>query len=198
MSNAAQKVETMTAEDFIAWRAAQPCRDVELLDGEIVAMVRELRRHAVAKFAIGSQIRAQLGPKDPCQTLVEGLGVRIADDTVFQPDVTVECGPRSADDQLSIDVALVVEVLSPSNSFAAMLRRVDRYFTLPSLKAALFVNLDPAEATLILQNGERRYFERDGVVELPLADGRTLTLALEAVFDEAVGSAPEAEAQTEG
>ncbi|MFZ1109413.1 MAG: hypothetical protein WAN43_13860 [Rhodomicrobium sp.] len=68
----------------------------------------------------------------PCRAFVDGLGVKIDDETVFEPDALVNCGPPMRRGSLiAPNQVIVVEVISPTSA-----RRVHQLFP-PYGRAAL-------------------------------------------------------------
>jgi Uma2 family endonuclease len=138
------KQSFFTADEFIAWALQQPTGRFELESGAVVAMAPERADHATAKgnafMALRSAIRAR---GLICQAFPDGMSVRINDRTVYEPDALVRCGPHLPGDAIEAnDPVIIVEVVSPSS------RGVDRgvklagYFSLPSVRHYLIVDVD--------------------------------------------------------
>jgi Uma2 family endonuclease len=133
-----------TADEFIAWALEQGSGRFELEGGAVVAMAPERADHATAKgnafMALRNAIRAR---GLTCQAFPDGMSVRINDRTVYEPDALVRCGPHLPGDAIEAnDPVIIVEVVSPSS------RGVDRgvklagYFSLPSVRHYLIVDVD--------------------------------------------------------
>lgn len=137
------KSNPMSVDEFLAWVPDAAGR-WELVDGAPVAMAPERYIHASLKFRIARNLadaieRAGLD----CEAMVDGMGVRVAEDAFYQPDVFVRCGPRPRDDQLEIDDPLiVVEVASPSTARRDETTKMFHYLSLTSVHHYLLV--DPA------------------------------------------------------
>jgi len=72
---------------------------------------------------------------------VDGMAVKIDDETVFQPDVMVRCGsPLPGETTLITDPVIVVEVLFPSTHHVDVVRKFSRYFHNPHVTHYLIVN----------------------------------------------------------
>ena len=87
--------DAMTAAAFLAWseRRQDETRH-ELLDGRVVAMSPERAVHARTKYAVTRQLERGIGEAGlPCEALVDGMAVRVDDDTVFEPDAPREMRP---------------------------------------------------------------------------------------------------------
>src|ERR1700693_5885857 len=84
----------MTADEFIAWAMEQPEHEhYELVTGEIVAMAPERAVHARLKFRMARRMAEAIETAGlPCEAFVDGLGVQIDTNTVYEPDVLVRCG----------------------------------------------------------------------------------------------------------
>jgi len=145
----------MTSDAFIVWSSHQPKgRKYELSGGLVIEMEAERARHVDAKGQVFQRLKNRVeAARVPCQVFVDGIAVRIDDNTIFAPDVTLRCGGRVARDALSIsDPLLVVEVLSPSSRSRDVNEKLAGYFRLPSLRHTLVI--DPDRDTVI--HHERR------------------------------------------
>jgi Uma2 family endonuclease len=105
----------MTTDEFIAWTMEQPDgHRYELVAGKVVGMAPERSGHALAKANVWRRLieaveRAGL----PCDVYPDGMSVKVDGDTVYEPDVSVRCGPRVPDETVRLeDPIIVVEVLS--------------------------------------------------------------------------------------
>ena len=133
-----------TAEEFIAWALEQPTGRFELSNGIVVAMVPERASHNQAKLNAAIALRSAIGARGlPCRVMTDGMAVRIDDQTVYEPNALVRCGPPLPGDTIEVvDPIIVVEVVSPSS------RGVDRgvklagYFLLPGVRHYLIVDTD--------------------------------------------------------
>jgi Uma2 family endonuclease len=126
----------MTADEFIAWAMENPdAGRFELLGGEVIAMAAERLAHARAK---GRAFRALADAIErgalPCEAFADGVAVRVAADTVFEPDALVRCGPPLPDETVLLsDPVIVVEVLSRSIRALDAGGKLGGYFRLPSV-----------------------------------------------------------------
>lgn len=136
----AGKVTPMTAEAFLDWASRREGR-YELADGVAVAMAPEMVRHARTKFRACSTLdrairKAGLG----CEALIDGVGVRIDDTTLYIPDVLVRCGEVIDEDSLEVaDPLIVLEVASESTGGIDLNRKFRDYFRLESLRHYLIL-----------------------------------------------------------
>ena len=138
----ARPAATMTVEDFIVWSEQQPGdQRYELLDGEIFAMAPERVIHARAKGEVYVQLRRGImEAKLSCEAFSDGMAIRAANRTVFEPDAMVRCGPRLGDDiVLVLDPIIVVEIGSPSTQRVDALTKFLHYFRNPTVMHYLII-----------------------------------------------------------
>ena len=136
MGNPVKTEPCMNAAAFIAWYDLQPDGErYELLDGRVYPMFTtemqgERVIHAETKARITESFRSQIRAKRlECQALGDGMAVWVDEDTVFEPDALVRCGPRLPDGTLVImDVMIVVEVASPAIQSIDALHKLTLYF----------------------------------------------------------------------
>src|SRR3954452_18112900 len=87
----------MTADEFIPWAMNQP-RRYELASGEVVAMSPERAGHARAKALVWRSLSHALRERAlPCEAFSDGMSVRVAARTVYDPHALVPCGDAVAD-----------------------------------------------------------------------------------------------------
>lgn len=132
----------MTSDEFLAWATREDIGRVELVDGDVVAMARETRAHALVKKAVDRAIDdAIAAAKAPCVSYVDGLAVTVDVNNTFVPDVVVDCGDNSDMDSLIADVpTVVVEVLSPSTSSYDRGEKMAAYMRHPALQHYIIVS----------------------------------------------------------
>ena len=137
-------IETrMDAASFMAWYDLQPDGPrYELLNGRAYEMQRECVGHARVKGACyAALVRAAAARGLPCEVFADGMAVRLDNTTIFQPDVTVRCGPRlPGETALILDPAIVVEVLSTTIQPIDVFRKFNGYFRNPGMVHYLIVN----------------------------------------------------------
>jgi len=133
----------LTVEQFFAWVDQQPKGRYELIRGEVFCMTHELIGHARAKLAVLLALRSAIKAAGlPCEAFIDGVGIRIADDTLYVPDASVNCGDRIANDLRALpNPVIVVEVTSPSTARVDSTDKLEDYFRLPSLQHYIQVNL---------------------------------------------------------
>ncbi len=181
--------ERMTADEFTAWREKQPKRPkIELIDGRVVRrMMNESFGRARAKSAVARLLFEQLPEGAPCVVVLDGMAVRLQDETQVEPDLFVHCRPdeRTDDAKYLSCAALVVEVLSPSARARDLLHKVPSYLKLDGLVAVLIIDLE--EPCALVYRPETG-FERqetpalDAKLRFALAKGAEIEIDLAAVF----------------
>ena len=141
MSNPAKN--EMDVDAFLVWGEGRDGR-WELRDGQPVMMSPERAAHALTKFAAqkaleGGIVRAGL----PCRVFPDGMTVRIAARTAFEPDALVVCPPPTDLNTMEIpNPVIVVEVLSPSTAADDHGVKLDGYFSLASVDHYLILDAD--------------------------------------------------------
>lgn len=155
----------MNADEFLAWAEQQEGK-YELHDGYVVpkncdpetrAMVPERARHVDVKLEATIALRQAIQAKNlRCRAHIDGLGVRISDGILYEPNALVRCGEPLDGDAVEIDdPIIVVEVLSPSTSGTDYGQKLRDYFSLPSVQHYLVI--DPEDRHVV------HYTRQDGV-----------------------------------
>jgi Uma2 family endonuclease len=141
-------IKLMTVEEFLAWAEGKDGR-WELHDGVPVMMSPERLAH------IRTKARAMRALDDalqlaglPCESVADGLTVKVNSGATFEPDASVVCGPRRSGETIVVtDPVIAVEVLSPSTAAIDHGRKLSGYFSLPSVHHYLI--LDPERRVVI-------------------------------------------------
>jgi Uma2 family endonuclease len=133
----------MSADEFLAWAEGQEGR-WELHSGAAVAMAPERLLHSQCKGRVYRSLSEAIERGgSSCEALPDGPGVRIDEETVFEPDALVYCGSRPPPDALEIsNPAVIVEVLSPSTAALDHGVKLTGYFSLSSVMHYLIVDVD--------------------------------------------------------
>ncbi len=138
----------MDVDAFLAWAEGRQGR-WELRDGQPVLMSPERAAHALTKFS--AQIAMREGIRRaglPCRVFPDGMTVRIAGGTAFEPDALVVCPPPPDLNTMEIpNPFIVVEVLSPSTAADDHGVKLDGYFSLGGVFHYLI--LDPDRSVMI-------------------------------------------------
>jgi len=131
MSTALRKDEDgkYTYTDYAAWNDD---KRYELVDGVAYAMAGPGVAHQRISRKLLRKIDEHLDTKD-CEVFSAPFDVRLNtnkdDDTVLQPDLLVICNPDKISDGKSCNGApdLVIEILSPPNTFHDRVRKLKKY-----------------------------------------------------------------------
>jgi Uma2 family endonuclease len=130
----------LTREEFQRWAETQT-RRYERVAGEPVAMSPERAQHVRLKSRVWAALdRAIRETGLDCEALADGMTIEVDDDTDYEPDAMVNCGPRvSADATAATNPVIVVEVLSPSTQSVDSSEKLADYFRVPSIQHYLVV-----------------------------------------------------------
>lgn len=133
----------MNVEQFYAWVDQQPKGRYELNRGEVIAMAPELIGDARAKLAAVIALRDAIKAAGlPCEAFVDGVGLRVSDDTVYIPDASVNCGGVVANENRHLpEPIIVVEVTSPSTARFDTFDKLNDYFLMPSIQHYIQINM---------------------------------------------------------
>lgn len=141
MSEARAQPRRMTVDAFLAWAPEDDGRRYELVAGAPVAMAPERVIHTRIKTAVVVALHRAIGAAGlDCEVLADGATLRVADDTAYQPDALVRCGPPQPDADIeTTDPIVIVEVVSPSTETRDTHAKLDGYFRLASVAHCLVV-----------------------------------------------------------
>lgn len=131
----------MTREEFLAWVDQQPSGRFERIDGIVVAMAPERAMHNRRKGAARDALRRALKEAGltSCEAFGDGMTVQV-ENSDFEPDALLRCGPRLPDDSTKVsDPLVLVEVLSPDSGTRDRATKLRAYFKLPSVQHYLIV-----------------------------------------------------------
>lgn len=133
--------EKMTVAEFLDWCDAQGGDDrFELIDGVVVAMVRDRASHNLAKLravdALAAAIRAAAVD---CVAFVDGIGVSYGRFNHRIPDAVVHGGKVDLDASMVGNPVVVVEVVSPSSEERDVHAKLHDYFSIGSVQHYLIV-----------------------------------------------------------
>lgn len=139
----------MTREEFLAWAAQQPSGRFERIEGIVVAMAPERASHNRRKGAVRDVLRRALrrAGLTSCEAFGGGMTVQV-EDSDFEPDALLRCGPLLPGDSSKVaDPLVLVEVLSPDSGTRDRATKLRAYFKLPSVQHYLIVW--PEEARIV-------------------------------------------------
>jgi Uma2 family endonuclease len=142
----------MTREEFLAWVDQQPAGRFERIDGIVIAMAPERVAHNLRKRAACDALRRATREAGlaSCQVFTDGISVPV-EESDFEPDASLRCGPRLPGDATKIsDPLVLVEVLSPDSGTRDRATKLRAYFKLPSVQHYLIVW--PDEQRIVLHS----------------------------------------------
>lgn len=141
----AEQPRRMSEAEYLAWEEGQEERH-ELIDGHPVA--RSLRMmsggtsaHALLCASMASALRRRTRG-GPCRGYGGELKIRSPTGAVRYPDAMVDCGPLNLRSYFASEPAIVVEVLSPSNTAREQARLLWDYQAVPSIQQIIFLEQD--------------------------------------------------------
>jgi len=113
-----------TYADYLKW---DEDTRAEIIDGRVFMMAAPNREHQRLLGELYGRLWAFLGGK-PCQAYPAPFSVRLAEDTVLEPDITVVCDPARLDAQGCVGAPdFVIEILSPSTAFIDNTVKLQKY-----------------------------------------------------------------------
>jgi Uma2 family endonuclease len=159
----------MTAEEYLRWSEHQDVGRHELVGGEVVMISPETLRHVRLKNEIWLTLRNALrSAGSSCEAFGDGVGIRIDQHTVREPDASIQCGPVDQDSLLIDEPVVVVEVVSLSSIRSDSGAKVAEYFRVASVRHYLII--DPYGASIVHHaregNSIRTNILTDGSIEL--------------------------------
>jgi Uma2 family endonuclease len=181
-------LQKMTLAEFLQWEALQTERH-EFYRGEVFAMGGGSARHNRVIVNLAGRINDHLDGTG-CQVFTENMRVKLADEGIAYPDVTVTCEKAEAgDEQMVTAPKLIVEVLSPSTKGYDKRDKFMLYRTLVSLRE--YVLIDPSrrqvEVFTLVDHGAWMLTDQTKAGELSLTT-IDLVISFEQLFK---GVAPE-------
>jgi Uma2 family endonuclease len=185
----AKRQPVMTADEFLAWEAAQLERH-DFVDGEVFAMAGAEDRHVTVSLNVAMALRQHLSGSR-CRTFMADMKVAAADDSgFFYPDVVVTCGEADRKDPLiKREPTLIVEVLSPGTAAYDLGSKFAHYRRIGSLREIAFIDLDARRTDVYRKGADGLWvlhsFDRGADVGLASVDLTITDAALFADVDEA-------------
>src|SRR5580704_14783465 len=127
--------QRFTREEFRRWAEGES-RRYERIAGEPIAMSPERVVHIRLKARVWQALdRAIRVTGANCEALADGVTVEIDDDTDYEPDAVVNCGPpMDPDATVATNPVIVVEVLSPATQSIDSSDKLADYFRVPSIQ----------------------------------------------------------------
>ncbi len=129
----AQTEKLLTGEDLLAMGDMEPC---ELIDGRIMSMIPTGGEHGRIEFYLGAELTQFVRNQHIGWVLGGEVGIYTQrnPDTVRGADVVVLSKERAPDGPakgfLEVAPEVVVEVMSPTNRWEMMRRKIEEYFSI--------------------------------------------------------------------
>jgi Uma2 family endonuclease len=132
--------QNFTREEFRRWAEGQTQR-YERVAGQPVAMSPERVMHIRLKARVWRALDHAITIAGlDCEALADGLTIEVDDETDYEPDAVVNCGPRVHSDAIAAtNPVIVVEVLPPSTQSIDSSDKLADYFRVPSIQHYLIV-----------------------------------------------------------
>jgi Uma2 family endonuclease len=145
----------LNRREFRDWAEGQAGR-YERVGGEPVAMSPERIQHARIKARLWAALDAavrQAGVE--CEALPDGVTVEVDDDTDYEPDAVVTCGPLADPEAVTAaHPVIVAEILSPGTQSIDTSDKLVDYFRIPSVRHYLIVRSRRREVIHHFRNGD--------------------------------------------
>ncbi len=185
MSESAARL--MTVEEYLPWAAQQAAR-YELLDGTPVAMAPERVEHADVKLAVAVALRDAIQKAGvECRAYPDGMTVRINAQTAFEPDASVNCGPRPPADALELNAPIVVvEVMSPSSKSIDLVAKLEGYAQVNSIAHYLVFDTERRKVIHHRRAGPDRFDTHIVSTGEIVLDPPGIAIGVDAIFIEAL------------
>jgi Uma2 family endonuclease len=173
----------MSRDEFHVWAEAQKRGRFERVEGEVVAMAPERWAHARLKARIWRALDREITQAGlQCEAAPDGMTVEIDDDTDYEPDALVNCGPPIPDEAIAApSPVVIVEVLSPSTTLVDTGAKLADYFRLASVQHYLLAR--PSRPEIIhhrrTEDGIFTRIVHDGVI---LLDPPGIRLAMDDIY----------------
>jgi Uma2 family endonuclease len=133
-------MQRMTRDEFHRWAEGQKGR-FERIAGEPVAMSPERIQHIRLKSRIWMALDKAIRDAGPeCEAVGDGITIEVDEDTDYEPDAIINCGPAMHPDAtVAANPVVVVEVLSPGGQSIDTTDKLADYFRVASVQHYLIV-----------------------------------------------------------
>lgn len=138
--------QRLSREQFRQWAEGQKSR-YERIAGQPVAMSPKRIAHARIKSRVWMALDGAICDRNlSCEALPDGVTIEIDDDTDYEPDAVVNCGPTLSGEAIAAsNPVIVVEVLSPSTQSIDLADKLADYFRVASIQHYLIVRAQRRE-----------------------------------------------------
>lgn len=157
----------------------------EMMDGYLIeAMAGAKRNHTVITSKLSAKLVNHLdAQQSPCFPSQSDLKVKIGDDTVYYPDIVVDCGEETT---YADKPKIIIEVLSDSTQKKDKVAKFYHYITLETLEEYVLVQQDFMEVMVYRKKDNWKnpsvYRDNDVVV----LESIQLSIAIEEIYQRAV------------
>lgn len=160
----------------------EKCSEVrhEFVDGEILAMAGEKRRHNRIAGRIYAALLETAIARD-CEIAFESVKIRTRGTRIRYPDIAVSCAPGN-DEYFLENPCFIAEVLSSTTEKTDLTLKLDEYKNLPSLERYALLSQNQRFVVLykrVLDHWEVITLEDKGEIDLPCLE---TTLTLEQIY----------------
>ncbi len=152
----------------------------EFVDGEMLAMAGEKRRHNRIAGRIYARLLETAITRD-CEIAFESVKIRTRGTRIRYPDIAVSCAPGTNEYFLE-NPCFIAEVLSSSTEKTDLTLKLDEYKNLPSLERYALVSQDRRFVVLykrVLDHWEVVTLENHGEIDLPCLE---MTVTLDQIY----------------
>ena len=146
---ALRKPDLIELDEYLATEANATVKS-EYLAGEVYAMAGCTAVHNQLAGALYAAFLSHLKGK-PCRTFISDMKVKLrydGEDTVYYPDVMVDCSGLAPDAVLATDPTVVAEVLSQSTERTDRREKWFLYRNIPSLQEYVLIDQIRPEVTI--------------------------------------------------
>lgn len=168
---ALRKSDLIELKDYLETEADAPVKS-EYLAGEVYAMSGCTAVHNQLSLSFAGLLLAHLKGK-PCRTFISDMKVKLrydGEETVYYPDVMVDCTGLAPDAVLATDPTVVAEVLSPSTERTDRREKWFLYRNIPALQEYVLIDQSRPEVTVFRRSAHwsaEVLSAPDAVVDLP-------------------------------
>ena len=174
LSRAERVEEGVGAQEFYERQDEFPHR--ELIDGEVWPMVPTMRRHGKVEGRIFRLLDEWIEKRGHGEAVCGEVGYQLAGDLVRAADVAVHLDvPEEKPGWETVVPELIVEVVSPSDTWAAMEQKVEQWLA-AGVSEVWVVDPDSRTVTVRMPDGGLRTYRGDAVLETALLPGFRATL----------------------
>jgi Uma2 family endonuclease len=147
----------LSRTEYHRWAETQPRGRFERVNGEAVAMVPEQSVHARLKARVWRALDREITTGClACEAMPGGMTVEVDEDTDYEPDALIDCGPPIPDDAtVAPNPVVIVEVLSPSAAAVDAGGKLADYFRVASVQHYLLVRPTRREIIHHRRSGDR-------------------------------------------